>query len=130
MPRQFFIAPLVCVSDGFGGQECAAKINAQQANYEAACQDASVPNAQCLVLVAGDTSGATADNQLVSLVGENFETTIASLPNNTKNRIQNGLSSKNIPLTLTNYVLVRDFLTALGRWFDPNFSLERFWVRD
>jgi len=81
-----------------------------------------------MVLITGDTTGADGDNTLVSLVADNMDTTISSLSNAVRNRIQNGLSSKNIPLTLTDYATVRDFLNALGKWFDPNFTIENFWV--
>jgi hypothetical protein len=81
-----------------------------------------------MVLVAGDTTGAEGDNQLVSLVADNMDTTVASIPNSVRNRIQNGITSKGIPLTLTNYATVRQFLQALGQWFDPNFKVENFWI--
>lgn len=138
MPRQFFIAPLLC-SEIDGYTQCAPKVNPQQVNYVAACQSHTVPNAQCMVLAAGDTTSAEGDSQLVSLIAENFDTPTASVPTNIRNRINSGLTSKGIqltigdppvPATFTSFPLVRDFLTALGRWFDPNFVLENFWVSD
>jgi hypothetical protein len=144
MPRQFFIAPLLCAVDPSGLTTCAPKVNPQQVNYVAACQESTAPTPQCLVLASGDTSAAEGDSALVSLVADNFDTTIASLSNNVKNRISNGLSSKGVvltetvynppfepttrTLTLNDFVTVRDFLQKLGEFFDPNFVLESFWV--
>src|SRR6187431_1596669 len=122
MPRQFFIAPLVCTQTDMG-TECAPKVNPQQVNFTAACQPHTAPNPQCLVLATGDTTSASNDNNLVSLVAENFDTPIASLPTSVRNRINNGLSAKGIPVRTGDYTIVRDFLTALGLFFDQNFSL-------
>jgi len=127
MPRQFYITPLVCAQEAMG-TVCRPRVGPNVVNYVAACQSPTVPNPMCMVLVAGDTSGAEGDNSLVSLVADNMGTTISSLPTATRNRIQNGLTSKGIPLTLSNYATVRDFLQALGKWFDPNFTVENFWV--
>lgn len=127
MARQFYITPLICAQEALG-TVCRPKVGPTAVNYVAACQSHTVPNAQCMVLITGDTTGADGDNTLVSLVADNMDTTISSLSNAVRNRIQNGLSSKNIPLTLTDYATVRDFLNALGKWFDPNFTIENFWV--
>ena len=130
MPREFFIAPLVCVpvTGGTTEVECAPKVNPQQLNYVAACQEHTTPYAQCLVLAAGDTTAANSDSDLVSVVAENFDTPIASLPTNVRNRIQAGLTSKGIPLDVNDYTLVRDFIQSLGEYFDPNFDVDEFWV--
>lgn len=127
MARQFFITPLICTTDAMG-TVCRPRVGPNAVNYAAACQDHTVPSAQCLVLLAGDTTGAEADTSLVSLVADSMDTPVSSLTNATRNRIQNGLTSKGIPLTLGNYATVRDFLQALGAWFDPNFRVENFWV--
>lgn len=127
MPREFFVAPLICTTDQLG-THCAPKVDKTVANFVSACQDSTVPNAQCLVLLAGDTTSAKNDTSLVTLVADNFDTPIASLPTNVRNRINNGLTSKSIALNINDYVLVRDFLTALGLLFDPNFVLENFWI--
>jgi len=126
--RQFFITDLVCTVDPGGTRNCKPDVGTIPVNYTAVCQDWQVPNPQCMVLLAGDTSNAGSKNNVVALVTENFDTTIASLSQNVRNRINNGMTSKAIPLDVNNYTLVRDFLTALGLWFDPNFTIENFWV--
>jgi hypothetical protein len=147
MAQQLFIAPLVCVTTN-GMTECAPKLNPQQVNYTAVCQDATIAGAQCLVLAVGDLSGANADSSVVALIESNFDTATSAVPTNVRNRINNGLSSKNItltrsildpndptgmttmrvPVTFADFATVRDFLTALGIWFSPTFTLENFWV--
>ena len=130
MPRQFFITDLVCTIDPGGTRNCKPDVGTIRVNYTAVCQDWQVANPQCMVLVAGDTSNINGKNNVVSLVADNMDTTIASLSNAVRNRVNNGLTSKSIPLNVSNYTLVRDFLTALGQWFDPNYTNEAFWVSD
>lgn len=127
MARQFFITPLICADDG-GLRHCTPDMPKDGVGYVATCQDPDVPNPLCMVLVTGDTTAANNDSKLVSLVTDNFDTPIASLSNAIRNRINNGLTSKTIPLDVNDYTLVRDFLNELGKWFDPNFALENFWV--
>jgi hypothetical protein len=131
MPRQFFITDLVCTVDPGGSRMCRPDVGDIRVNYTAACQDwDAVANPQCMVLLAGDTTSANSKGNIVALVAENFDTPIASLPANVRNRINNGMTNKTIPLNVNDFTLVRDFLTALGTWFDPNFTLENFWVSD
>jgi hypothetical protein len=81
-------------------------------------------------LVTGDTSATEADSSVVTLISENLDVAPSSLPNNIKNRVQNGLNNKSIPLTFTSYATLKDFLQALGEFFDPNFVFENFWVSE
>jgi hypothetical protein len=121
MAREFFIAPRI--GTGTTPDPFRPKVSGNITGYVSACNET-----QCLVLVTGDTSANTSDTSLLALVAANFDTPISSLSGNVRNRIQSGLSSRNIPITLTNYATVRDFLTALGGYFDPNFDLDNFWV--
>lgn len=121
MAREFFIAPRI--GAGTEDDPFRPKIPGNVTGWVGACNDT-----QCLVFVTGDTSGARGDGQLLTLVEENLGTAIADLPNSVRNRIQNGLTQRGIPLTLTDYPDVRSFLNALGRYFDPNFDLVHFFV--
>jgi len=129
MARQFFITDLVCTVDAGGTRTCRPDVGTTPVNYTAACQDWQVPNPQCMVLLAGDTTNASSKQNVVALVTENFDTVISTLPQNVRNRINNGMTTKNIPLNINDYATGRDFLTALGLFFDANFTLENFWVR-
>ena len=77
-----------------------------------------------LVLVnAPDLTALEADADLLSIPGSDMSTTISSLGNQTRNRIQSGLNSRNITVTVTNYATVGELVTAIGQAQDPNFSL-------
>ncbi len=123
MARQFFIAPLI--GTGTAEDPFRPKVSGAIKGYVSACN-----TTQCLVLVTGDTSANEADSQLVTLIADNLTTAPSSLPGNVRNRVQNGLNSKGIPLTFTSYATLRDFLDALGKYFDPNFVFENFWVSE
>jgi hypothetical protein len=133
MPKQFYIAPLVCTTQETGltpSTTCAPKVNPRDVNFTAVCQSHTEPDPQCLVLAAGNTTGADNDRDLVALVADNMDTRIDSLTNAIRNRVNSGLIAKNIPMQITDYTTVRDFLTALGQFFDPNFDLTHFFVSD
>jgi hypothetical protein len=121
MARDFFITDLI--GTGTRLDPFRPKVTGSITGYMSACNQT-----QCLVLVTGDTSAAQSDASMLSLVSDNVDSTVASLSNATRNRIQSGMNSRNIPLTLTDYATVRDFLNALGRYFDPNFDLVNFFV--
>lgn len=123
MAREFYIAPRVGTGTMEDPYRPKVSPRASGSGWAGVCNDT-----QCLVLVTGDTTAEKADGQLVTLVADNLDVTVASLPNNVRNRIQNGLTNKGIPLTLTDYTLVRDFLTALGEYFSPGFNLANFFV--
>lgn len=147
MAQQIYIAPLVCVTDGGGMTTCAPKVDSTVVNYSAACQKPTDPTPKCLVLAVGDLTSANNDNSLVALIGDNFDTPTSSVSNAVRNRINNGLTNQGVtltrvvytnpndpatgvvtPATFTDYPTVREFITAVGKWFDPNFDLSTFWV--
>jgi hypothetical protein len=121
MAKQFFIAPRI--GSGTDADPFRPKVPGSVTGWVGACDDT-----QCLIFVTGDTSSAEGDSQLVTLIADNLDVNPSTLPANVRNRIQNGLNSKGIPLTFTSYATVRDFLNALGRFFDPNFDLVNFFV--
>ena len=83
-----------------------------------------------LVIVnAPDLSALEADADLLSIPGSDMSTPISSLNNPTRNRIQSGLTSRGIALTVTDYATVGDLVTAIGQAQDPAFSLANFSVR-
>ena len=123
MAKQFFIAPRI--GGGTEADPFRPKVPGSVTGWVGACNDT-----QCLVLVTGNTSAAESDSQLTTLIADNLDTPTANVPSNVRNRIQNGLSSKGIPLTFTSYATVRDFLDALGRYFDENFQLVNFFVSE
>lgn len=131
MARAWFLTPLVCATNAdTGGLECSPKLNPQQVNYAAVCQRHTVANAQCLVRVAGDLSGANSDAANTNLIDDNLDALVSSLAPNQRNRIQNSVTNTGIPITLTDYQTVRDFLNAVGSFLaapDP-FSVDNLFT--
>ena len=77
-----------------------------------------------LVIVnAPDLTALEADADLLSIPESDMSTPISSLNNPTRNRIQSGLTSRGIALTVTNYATVGELVTAIGQAQDPNFTL-------
>jgi hypothetical protein len=83
---------------------------------------------RCLVLVTGDTSGAKADSRLVTLVADNLDTPVSSLSNTIRNRINSAMNTRNISVNINDHTMVRDFIDAVGRQFDPDFDSRTFFV--
>ena len=121
MARDFFIAPRI--GSGTRGDPYRAKVPGNITGHVSTCNAT-----QCLVLVTGDVSGAHGDPELTSLFGDDLSVSPMSLPPGDRARIQATLVSAGIPLTLTDYATLHDFLQDLGEVFDPNFRVENFWV--
>jgi hypothetical protein len=120
MAKDFFIAPII--GTGTRDDPLRPKVPGNIVSFNSTCNAT-----HCLVLVTGDTSAAQGDNSIVTLVANNLDTAPSALSSQVRNRIQNGLDAVSIPLTLTSFATVRNFLQALGEWFEgPTFNLEIF----
>lgn len=124
MARSFFIADLACVGTVGVDRECGPKIPGNWVKGSGLSYNSYCNATQCMVIVFSDATAIKNDNTVLTLAEENLDATVASLGQATRNRIQNGLTNKGIPITLTDYILVRDFLTALGQFFNPAFDLD------
>lgn len=78
---------------------------------------------------AADWTAVDADADL-SAIPVPLETTIQSLNNPTRNRIQGYLNSRSIPLTVSDYATIGALVEAIGRIQEPTFTLTGFGVRD
>jgi len=76
-----------------------------------------------VVVAANNTAALDADSELLSFANVTTSTRVSTLSNQEKNRIQSGVSKMGIPLTLTNYATIGDFLDAVGKTQNPTFSL-------
>ena len=77
-----------------------------------------------LVIVnAPDLTALEADADLLSIPESDMSTPISSLNNPTRNRIQQGLDSRGIAVTVTAHATVGALVEAIGQAQDPTFTL-------
>lgn len=82
-----------------------------------------------VVCSAVDFTAIDADPDL-NAIPVPLETTIASLNNPTRNRIQGFLNSRSIPLTVTSFATIGGLVEAIGQLQEPTFTLAGFGVSD